>query len=119
MSDTAFTLPDGPVPFAFCPAYDFDDTPQQIRIVIRNMPGFIPTAMVPPMRSTSAAGLISASATTAKPGPPLPHRPCATAVIRIRACTDVLTVKATPVAVHCLRARKPQTIQTGRLITPA
>ena len=46
MSDTAFTLPDGPVDFAFCPAYDFDDTPQQIRIVIRNMPGFIPTAMV-------------------------------------------------------------------------
>ena len=38
-------LPDDPV-YAFCPAYDFEDQVQQIRIVFENMPGYVPTAMV-------------------------------------------------------------------------
>ena len=39
------TLPDDPV-YAFCPAYDIEDRPQQIRIVFDNMPGYVPTALV-------------------------------------------------------------------------
>ena len=39
------TLPDDPV-YAFCPAYDFDNMPQQIRIVFDSMPGYVPTALV-------------------------------------------------------------------------
>ena len=38
-------LPDDPV-YAFCPAYDFEDQVQQIRIVFEDMPGYVPTAMV-------------------------------------------------------------------------
>ena len=38
-------LPDNPV-YAFCPAYDFEDQVQQIRIVFQGMPGYVPTAMV-------------------------------------------------------------------------
>ena len=38
-------LPDDPV-YAFCPAYDFEDQVQQIRIVFQDMPGYVPTAMV-------------------------------------------------------------------------
>ena len=39
------TLPDEPV-YAFAPAYDFEDTPQQIRIVFEGMAGYVPTALV-------------------------------------------------------------------------
>ena len=42
---TSHTLPDDPV-YAFCPAYDFGNMPQQIRIVFDSMPGYIPTALV-------------------------------------------------------------------------
>ena len=42
---TSHTLPDDPV-YAFCPAYDFDNMPQQIRIVFDSMPGYVPTALV-------------------------------------------------------------------------
>ena len=44
MSDS-HELPDNPV-YAFCPAYDFEDQVQQIRIVFQDMPGYVPTAMV-------------------------------------------------------------------------
>ena len=40
------TLPDGPINFAFCPAYDIAGSPQQIRIVFENMRGYVPTALV-------------------------------------------------------------------------
>ena len=38
-------LPDEPV-FAFTPAYELPDQPQQIRIVFEGMDGYIPTALV-------------------------------------------------------------------------
>ena len=41
---SSHTLPDDPV-YAFCPAYDLDNVPQQIRIVFDNMPGYVPTAL--------------------------------------------------------------------------
>ena len=44
MADT-HTLPDDPV-YAFVPAYDLGDEPQQIRIVFEGMDGYIPTALV-------------------------------------------------------------------------
>ncbi len=39
------TLPDDPV-YAFTPAYELSDEPQQIRIVFEDMPGYVPTALV-------------------------------------------------------------------------
>ena len=39
------TLPDDPV-YAFCPAYEPSGQPQQIRIVFRDLPGYVPTALV-------------------------------------------------------------------------
>ena len=42
---TSHTLPDNPV-YAFCPAYDIDNVPQQIRIVFADIPGYVPTALV-------------------------------------------------------------------------
>ena len=42
---TSHTLPDDPV-YAFCPAYDLGNMPQQIRIVFDSMPGYVPTALV-------------------------------------------------------------------------
>ena len=39
------TLPDDPV-YAFTPAYDLGDEPQQIRIVFQGMTGYVPTALV-------------------------------------------------------------------------
>ena len=42
---SSHTLPDDPV-YAFCPAYDFDNMPQQIRIVFAAIPGYVPTALV-------------------------------------------------------------------------
>ena len=42
---TAHTLPDEPV-YAFAPSYDLPDQPQQIRIVLEGMDGYIPTALV-------------------------------------------------------------------------
>ena len=36
---SSHTLPDDPV-YAFCPSYDLDNVPQQIRIVFDNMPGY-------------------------------------------------------------------------------
>lgn len=41
----AHTLPDNPV-YAFTPSYDLEDEVQQIRIVIQDIPGFIPTSLV-------------------------------------------------------------------------
>ena len=41
----AHTLPDNPV-YAFIPSYDLGDEVQQIRIVIRDIPGYIPTSLV-------------------------------------------------------------------------
>ena len=41
----AHTLPDNPV-YAFIPSYDIEDEVQQIRIVIQNIPGYIPTSLV-------------------------------------------------------------------------
>ena len=41
---SSHTLPDDPV-YAFCPSYDLDNVPQQIRIVFDNMPGYVPTAL--------------------------------------------------------------------------
>ena len=38
-------LPDHPV-YAFCPEYAPPDRPQQIRIVFKDMPGYVPTALV-------------------------------------------------------------------------
>ena len=38
-------LPDDPV-YVFCPAYDPSGQPQQIRIVFRDLPGYVPTALV-------------------------------------------------------------------------
>ena len=38
-------LPEEPV-FAFTPAYELPDQPQQIRIVFEGMDGYIPTAIV-------------------------------------------------------------------------
>ena len=42
---TAHTLPDEPV-YCFVPAYDLEDEVQQIRIVLENMAGYVPTALV-------------------------------------------------------------------------
>ena len=42
---SSHTLPDDPV-YAFCPSYDLDNVPQQIRIVFDSMPGDVPTALV-------------------------------------------------------------------------
>ena len=42
---TTHELPEEPV-FAFTPAYELPDEPQQIRIVFENMTGYIPTALV-------------------------------------------------------------------------
>ena len=42
---TTHELPDEPV-FAFAPAYELPDQPQQIRIVFEGMDGYIPTALV-------------------------------------------------------------------------
>ena len=42
---SSHTLPDDPV-YAFCPSYDLDNMPQQIRIVFDSMPGYVPTALV-------------------------------------------------------------------------
>ena len=42
---TSHTLPDDPV-YAFTPAYELSDEPQQIRIVFDGMDGYIPTALV-------------------------------------------------------------------------
>ena len=42
---TAQTLPDDPR-YAFCPAYEIGDDPQQIRIVFEGMRGYVPTALV-------------------------------------------------------------------------
>ena len=39
------TLPDDPN-YAFCPAYGPPESPQQIRIVIDGVPGYVPTALV-------------------------------------------------------------------------
>ena len=39
------TLSDNPV-YAFCPEYAPPDSPQQIRIVFQDMPGYVPTALV-------------------------------------------------------------------------
>ena len=39
------TLPDDPI-YAFTPAYELSDEPQQIRIVFEDMPGYVPTALV-------------------------------------------------------------------------
>ena len=39
------TLPDNPV-YAFCPEYEPPDGPQQIRIVFKDIPGYVPTALV-------------------------------------------------------------------------
>ncbi len=39
------SLPDDPN-YAFCPAYRPADRPQQIRIVIDHVPGYVPTALV-------------------------------------------------------------------------
>ena len=41
----AHTLPDNPI-YAFTPSYDLGDEVQQIRIVIQDIPGFIPTSLV-------------------------------------------------------------------------
>ena len=40
---SSHTLPDDPV-YAFCPSYDLDNVPQQIRIVFDNV-GYVPTAL--------------------------------------------------------------------------
>ena len=42
---TTHELPEEPV-FAFTPAYELPDQPQQIRIVFEGMDGYIPTALV-------------------------------------------------------------------------
>ena len=42
---SSHTLPDNLV-YAFCPSYDLDNVPQQIRIVFDSMPGYVPTALV-------------------------------------------------------------------------
>ena len=42
---TAQTLPDDPN-YCFVPAYDIEDEVQQIRIVVDDMTGYIPTALV-------------------------------------------------------------------------
>ena len=42
---TTHELPEEPV-FAFTPEYDLPDQPQQIRIVIEGMDGYVPTALV-------------------------------------------------------------------------
>ena len=41
---SSHTLPDDPV-YAFCPSYDLDNVPQQIRIVFADIPGYVPTAL--------------------------------------------------------------------------
>ncbi len=40
-----YTFPDDPN-YAFCPAYGPPESPQQIRIVIDGVPGYVPTALV-------------------------------------------------------------------------
>ena len=45
MTSQSHTLPEDPE-FAFCPAYDIENRPQQIRIVFSGMTGFVPTALV-------------------------------------------------------------------------
>ena len=45
MTSQSHTLPEDPE-FAFCPAYDLENRPQQIRIVFAGMTGFVPTALV-------------------------------------------------------------------------
>ena len=42
---TTHELPEEPV-FAFAPAYELPDQPQQIRIVFDGMDGYVPTALV-------------------------------------------------------------------------
>ena len=42
---SSHTLPDDPV-YAFCPAYDIENQPQQIRIVFDEMSGYVPTALL-------------------------------------------------------------------------
>ena len=43
--NAAHTLPDNPI-YAFSPAYDPPEEPQQIRIVFAGLPGYVPTALV-------------------------------------------------------------------------
>ena len=45
---SSHTLPDDPV-YAFCPSYDLDNVPQQIRIVFDNMPGLRPNSTFCPL----------------------------------------------------------------------
>ena len=47
---SSHTLPDDPV-YAFCPSYDLDNVPQQIRIVFDNMPGLRPNSTWLPSHS--------------------------------------------------------------------
>ena len=121
--------PDGPFDSAFCPAYDIEDSPQQIRIVIDGMSGYIPTALVALTldgaerlcdRLNARLGLDRNAA-----GPPLPGVPCAaTASRRTAACIGpppghCFAGRKAQLAAHWPRRRKPQVIQTGRLIAAA
>ena len=75
---TSHTLPDDPV-YAFCPAYDLGNMPQQIRIVFDSMPGYVPTALVALSLDDALRicdRLTPASASTAMPGPPSLPAPC-------------------------------------------
>ena len=45
---SSHTLPDDPV-YAFCPSYDLDNVPQQIRIVFDDMPGLRPHSTFCPL----------------------------------------------------------------------
>ena len=75
---SSHTLPDDPV-YAFCPAYDFDNMPQQIRIVFADMPGYVPTALVALTLDDAERicdRLNARSDSTGMPGPPSPAGPC-------------------------------------------
>ena len=76
---TSHTLPDDPV-YAFCPAYDIDNMPQQIRIVFDSMPGYVPTALVA-LTLEDAERICDRlnariGSTGPMPGPPSPAAPC-------------------------------------------
>ena len=68
---TTHELPEEPV-FAFTPAYELPDQPQQIRIVFEGMDGYIPTALVAldPRRCGDgcATGSTAASGSTGRRG---------------------------------------------------
>ena len=95
---TAHTLPKNPC-YAFSPAYDLDNDLQQIRIVIHDMSGYIPTTL-------------AARSMRAENGAPDSKRPCSEPTALLRSRPDVIRPQPR-------RASHHHAIHTGRLKTIA